>query len=281
MLRREVMKLGGLFGLGTGTPSRFPYPDRPQSGPGLGAGQGQNVRARFIIIFGSTGGLFVYNGNPAFGNLITTITATSGTDPYGNAYIGGDTTYVNLGGSGYAAMQYAADGLRRYTAPAGAGGPYGLDSSILLDATGAHVNAAATVGTLTSIGGTAARPSVVTTDTWHVVGSGGGEPAFQSGWANAGGGLASLQFSLLPENAVQVIGMLNPAGLTGALVFTIPAGYRPAIGQDFGLGFHTAAGAGAGIFGRLTPAGAFSIQNAGVGSGVICVNVVIPLAPTA
>jgi hypothetical protein len=77
-----------LFGLGSGTPSRFPYEDRPQSGPGVAPSTAGN-RFRVIIIFGPGGaisGLFVYSGDPALGNPPIAYIAAAGVtkDPFGN-----------------------------------------------------------------------------------------------------------------------------------------------------------------------------------------------------
>jgi hypothetical protein len=123
MLRREVVKaVGGLFGLGAGTPSRFPYEDRPQPSPGVGPSQGQNVRARIVTVFGANGGIFVYSGTPAKGNLIASTAATAGTDAFGNAYLSGFTSYINVGGT-FVAAEHRDNGLLFATAPA-AGGPW-------------------------------------------------------------------------------------------------------------------------------------------------------------
>lgn len=51
------------------------------------------IRAHIVIIFGSGGGLFVYSGQPATGNLIYSISATAGTDQFGNSYLAGATSY--------------------------------------------------------------------------------------------------------------------------------------------------------------------------------------------
>jgi hypothetical protein len=97
MLRREVMKLGGLFGLGAGTPSRFPYPDRPQPSPGLGPSAGQNIRARVVVVFGPAGsvsGVFVYSPGttPGPGNPPIAAMSASATDPFGNDITPGDAS---------------------------------------------------------------------------------------------------------------------------------------------------------------------------------------------
>lgn len=62
--------------------------------------------SRFII---NSAGAFFYSGAPASGNLIASITDAAGTDSFGNAYVGGITSYVT-GGTGIEA-QLAASAL--------------------------------------------------------------------------------------------------------------------------------------------------------------------------
>lgn len=78
------------FGLGSGTPSRFPYPDRPQPGSGVAPGAGTVIRARVVIVFGPAGtinGVFVYapGTTPRLGNPPIAAITASATDPYGNS----------------------------------------------------------------------------------------------------------------------------------------------------------------------------------------------------
>jgi hypothetical protein len=94
-----------LFGLGSGTPSRFPYQDRPQSGPGIGASSGQVIRATLVIVSGFQG-VFVYNGHPGPGTLIGSVSDAT-TDPFGNpvvptiaAYDVGPGRWTSLTGAG-------------------------------------------------------------------------------------------------------------------------------------------------------------------------------------
>lgn len=89
--------MSDLFGLGAGTPSRFPYPDRPQPAPGLGPSAGQNVRARIVVVFGPAGtvsGVFVYapGTTPGPGNTPIAAMTASATDPYGNSVQPGDAS---------------------------------------------------------------------------------------------------------------------------------------------------------------------------------------------
>lgn len=117
-------------------------------------------------------------------------------------------------------------------------------------------------------------------ETWHVVGQ-PGQPAFLSGWANAGGSLASLQFACTADGKVHIIGVITSAAMSATQFMTLPAtGYRPAVSQDFAAGFHTSTGYTQGAFLRVTPAGACSVINATTSTGVVLVNVLIPLAPS-
>jgi hypothetical protein len=50
------------------------------------------INAGSLTIVGSSGGVFVYSGTPALGNLITSIAGAAGTDAYGNAYPEGFTS---------------------------------------------------------------------------------------------------------------------------------------------------------------------------------------------
>jgi hypothetical protein len=47
---------------------------------------------------GGFSGLFGYNPAPAAGKLVLSESAVGGVDPYGNAYLAGNTTYTALGG---------------------------------------------------------------------------------------------------------------------------------------------------------------------------------------
>jgi hypothetical protein len=69
----------------------------------------QAVIAQQVVIEGSADGLWVYNGAPAAGNLLLSIAAAAGTDPYGNTYPQGlnlngpEATYLLLQATGSAA----------------------------------------------------------------------------------------------------------------------------------------------------------------------------------
>ncbi len=61
----------------------------------MGDSPWSNQTVGLIVIDATTGfsGLFVYNGAPANGNLIASIAAGSGTDPYGNSFEAGISSY--------------------------------------------------------------------------------------------------------------------------------------------------------------------------------------------
>lgn len=63
---------------------------------------------------------------------------------------------------------------------------------------------------------------------WHNVG-GVGEPAFQNSWSNFAAGFQVARFRLCGGGTqVEVQGMVK-TGTLGTAVFTLPAGYRPAL----------------------------------------------------
>lgn len=77
-------------------------------------------------------------------------------------------------------------------------------------------------GALTATGGTAAAPTLITTDTWHNVTPG-------TGWSLGVSPNAKCSYRLRPDGEVEISGDLmfagTPAG--GSLMFTLPVGYRP------------------------------------------------------
>jgi hypothetical protein len=47
-----------------------------------------SVTANTVVVAGSGDGVFIYDGIPAYGNLILAISSAAGTDAYGNQYSG-------------------------------------------------------------------------------------------------------------------------------------------------------------------------------------------------
>lgn len=279
--------MGSLFGLGAGTPTRFPYPDRPQPQPGIGPSQGQVVRARQVIVSGPAGGVFVYSPAPGAGNLIASISANPGTDPYGNRFLAGVASYQGTAASAvqggvvslyslvggvwlpYAAL--TADGTLATFQPSGGAGS--ANGTQLLSNGGAvalavtPAGAAVTGGPFTSVAGTSGSPTVIETDTWNAL-------TLQNGWAASGG---NVRYRLMPDNTVWVLGQLNPAALTSTTFATMVAPYIPSVGGDFAVAAHTATPPTQGLFTRAANTGVLSALNATVGSGIFGVNMRYPL----
>jgi hypothetical protein len=66
------------------------------------------VVANQVIVFGTGGGIFVYNGTPGVGNLIASIAPANGTDQFGNAYYGpGFVAYAGQGANDLVAFMKA------------------------------------------------------------------------------------------------------------------------------------------------------------------------------
>lgn len=85
----------GSFGALGGLPPQRPDQRHNPSQPALGAGPRSIGPQPFVVIFG-TGprrGLFVYSGPPAHGNLIASISASGGTDKFGNVVAAGIASY--------------------------------------------------------------------------------------------------------------------------------------------------------------------------------------------
>lgn len=118
-----------------------PRPDQIADPPGQVIAPGTQsgiFRGRLVIIQGSSAngstGLFAYSGTPASGNLVYSVAAVAGTDPYGNAYLAGATSYTASGGIFYAAQVNGQ--TITLTSAASAAGPYStVNATIALDAT--------------------------------------------------------------------------------------------------------------------------------------------------
>ena len=77
-------------------------------------------------------------------------------------------------------------------------------------------------------------------EAWHLVGT-LGQPAFENGWTNYGGGFAPAAFYLDPIGRVHLQGIVKN-GAKESTVFTLPAGYRPPEHLAFAVAAGTAPG---------------------------------------
>lgn len=97
-------------------------------GVGVQPGTSAIVVARKVIIIGSGGELLVYTPAAAFGNLAYSIADAPFTDQYGNAGLGGATSYEN-NGTFYSAESIDGGNTTWYQA-ATAAGPWNVEASI-------------------------------------------------------------------------------------------------------------------------------------------------------
>ena len=254
MLTRRMLMNGAaaaMFGLGKSTPSRFPYPGRPVSSPGIGPSQGQVVRANTVIVFGPTGkvtGVFVYAAGttPGAGNFPVAWISQATKDPYGNALpartivaysaslgrmAAMDDGIVELslsgwfnqafieaaGGPGVGAAMVFASGQKTSLDVAG---QMELESSVASGLGVPRLSLADNV-VLRSVGGTAANPTLITTDSPQAI------SVFSNGWSAIAGG--SQFYELLSSGLVKLVLDVAPGTLTdGTTICNIPAPYRPA-----------------------------------------------------
>ncbi len=142
MDRRTLLRMGAGManGLGRPTPSRFPYPGRPESAPGLGASATSTVRARRVIIIGQNGGIFEYAPTMAFGNLYSSDTPIAGRDQAGNAYVAGKATYTKIGAV-YLALSQQDNKITLYSSSS-PGGPWAVANASTVYGAGTISNVA-------------------------------------------------------------------------------------------------------------------------------------------
>jgi hypothetical protein len=64
---------------------------------------------------------------------------------------------------------------------------------------------------------------------WHYVGT-TGEPPFQNGWSNAGGGLLNLRYRWNLAGGTDIQGSIT-SGTPGSIIFSLPSGYYDPDGE--------------------------------------------------
>jgi hypothetical protein len=251
MIRRALLK--GLIGMPFGT----------SRGQGFNNPVATSFAAGNTII--SKRGVFIYNGSPAAGNLSESHTgsSSSGTDRYGNLYLGGDTTYLFSGGI-YTAQQRIGASLTVYTAATEAG-PWAA-VAVLSD-----LGATGTWTIKNDIGGASAVALIVANgwlqlvgadlDTWNIAEAlneaivsgpvnastpGTSFPAAEhwhtpgallNGWINTAGFTPfGYMFVQSPRNTVFIRGTISATAATSSTFFQLGAGYIPATENGYGVG---------------------------------------------
>ena len=208
---------------------------------------GTTISGAQFIAHGSAGELLVYNGTPASGNLLASISAVATTDAFGNTVQGPGFFYYSLSGDGgYIGLTKTGTGQILInignTAHSGTNAAFielTVDTiNFGWSGIGGQINLAASVGgnpgyvtvdsPMFANGGTINFPTLIQTDTWHTLTS------FATGWSVGG----YCKYTLLPDNAVRLaFQALTPDGTAtnkpdGSTILSaangLPAKYRPA-----------------------------------------------------
>ena len=223
MMRRGLLRavLGLPLMSGDGLVRGLGAPGTQQPVPGVQPGvSGAVITANRVIISGAGGGLYVYSGSPAAGNLIASVTAAGGLDPYKlNNCVAGVASYVPQGthGTGYFASTQVGAAVEWFynTTYAGTYFVYAAFNASL-------VNGAYNFLTLPvqSSAGTTANPTQISTDTLTAVPLDAGYTA----------GTPALSSKLLSEANTALLSGAVDGTFTGGFVnvATVAAAYRPA-----------------------------------------------------
>lgn len=224
-------------------------PPAQQLGIGVQPGVPNIIRARLVIISGANGGLFIYSGTPAAGNLIASIAAAPGTDPYGNAYLDGVVTY----GTGTPPNSFTQDrGGQIFWGDTGTGAQVAVNAVIQLNDPAVVTaspaleilspeTAAGTLSALMVAGQSQnlSQPALVQVQPYLVpaqpgTGPGGFNPEVWhsltlTGWTG------TFKYRLTAENEVQLSWQLTApaAGVNNTTFATLPVGYRPTTTRTF------------------------------------------------
>jgi len=242
-----------------GTALRIPAIQSPNYNPGVagwiikidGSAEFNNLTIRgtfegndFVL---DSDGLFIYSGTPAAGNLIASITPTSGTDSFGNTYLGGINTYSGASFVGLNVGNLLL-GLTADSSKAGVVGLVGGDgiagispfSTANPDTSGWQLQDGDRTTTPTSASGfphamldgtvwvrdaivqATDNANVWTAETWHT-------PTFSGSWVTTGtlngnSTFRGLQYRKDAEDNVWVLGAATTTAAGGS-VFTLPSGY--------------------------------------------------------
>jgi len=195
--------------------------------PGTRAGI---LRARTVIIFG-TGpnvGLFAYSPTPGAGHLVASITAGPGTDPYGNTYLAGITSYAPTFVP-VPAVQLASGVITWYAAPTTSSG-YVFQGSISPDSAGDLVLTPLTASQQVQATGLLVALAGFQTNTGVLVGASGADQVALSN-ALAGGLLLQVTNTTAAPTAPSVR-IVGAAAGDAALGIRVSGDTRSRLGVD-------------------------------------------------
>lgn len=218
------------------------------------------------FILNSTG-FFLYRGTPALGNLAGSFVPANitGTDQFGNTFLGGETTYVGISGAVTGTIaQSTVDATTTfyYSTSTNGSGSYRATGQIVCEPSGSNTgpnimlfsvfdntgsSTAASFelqgtpslggmaignGALISTQGTQANPTKITTDNFT-----GLTLTNPTHWTQ----VVNLAIILDPDNTVTMVGELNNANLVaaGEQLTSIPAGLRPTSNARLSANFNT------------------------------------------
>jgi hypothetical protein len=278
---------------------------RAGTGP---APQSNVVTARLVYIIGATGGLFVYSPTAGAGNLVASISADGGTDPYGNIYLPGTTSYLFALGrytasslNGGAVQFYSAATFGPWGSPIAlisatssaldlvtAGLPIFLESATYVGAYGTQLvvadlfGATAITSAQLEVQGSAVAKAGIFAQAATPSGS---PPAGAETWnslgALAGFSVAEGRYKLTAENEVVLDIEVTAGGANAASVSfanSLPASYSPLVARQFPLS-STRAVTAADPWPRLSvgATGVVSVLSAANTTASLGTNVRIPL----
>jgi hypothetical protein len=216
--------------------------------PGGAAGV---FKGRLVVIFGTSTngstGLFVYSPTPAKGNLIASIAAAAGTDPYGNAYLQGTANYALVSGTTFIADALLGGQVQWWQSTTGEAGPY--TEQFAIGAAGSTNQDFTTTATQIAQG----IPGVVAQDPTNI----GSAPVLGESWHNlgslaiAGWTVSVARYKLLADSGLVAVQIQNLAPSThpadGTVIWStaqgLQSGWQPSINerhdastQDLGTG---------------------------------------------
>jgi len=174
----------------------------------------------------NSSGFFFYDGTPAYGNLIISITpGTSGTDGFGNDYDAG----INVYGTDVDVQMYAGQ-LNFFSSVVNLIATIQITSAGVIEVTG-QAGTSFQIGIPVSAAITASEPGSAGTDeTWHTI-------TLDSGWTTPALSREAPRYRILPDGNLQLSGAASHAysasGITLNNSNPIPAGWRPPDSRDY------------------------------------------------
>lgn len=223
MISRRTFGIGVVVMAGDGLVRGVGAPAGQATPIGVQAGVSNSIDfARAVVVFGPAGsvlGVYVYSPGttPGPGNPPIMSMGNSSVDLYGNAIHPGISSQIP-GGNWVSLFQ----GQIEFQGGSAISGTSGGNLVFQTAADFAFIGGP--VLSETASGGTAANPTIITTDTWHPM-------ALLNSWTS--GGRMAPQYQLQPSGEVEIRGSLTaPAGVASGQNVWAGGGYAPASAQS-------------------------------------------------